>query len=150
MLTVYAFSADNWRRPETEVRALMRLLRSYLIHETDRCIEQGVRLRFIGRRDRLAETLVSAIEVAEARTRHCCALTLRIAVDYSSRDALVEAAKAMAENGRFDRESMGEALGADDLTAVLGVSLLFGAIYIVTNALVDVLQGLSDPRVGVR
>src|SRR5690349_22472268 len=52
-LTLYAFSADNWQRPRTEVQALMKLLGSYLRDETSRCIEQGVRLEVIGRRDRL-------------------------------------------------------------------------------------------------
>ena len=118
-LTVYAFSSDNWRRPPTEVRTLMRLLETYLNHETERCLKQGVRIQFIGRRDRLARILVSAMESAEERTRHCRALTLRIAVDYSSRDALVDAARAMAGSGRFDRESMKEALGTEDLDLVI-------------------------------
>ncbi len=119
MLTVYAFSADNWRRPEVEVRALMRLLRSYLVYETDRCITEGVRIQFVGRRDRLSKTLVETMEMAEARTRDGARLTLRIALDYSSRDALVEAAQKMAERGRFDRQAMDEALEAEDIDLVI-------------------------------
>ncbi len=110
-LTVYAFSADNWSRPEFEVRALLRLLGAYLRYETERLIEQGVRIQFIGRRDRLPEALVRAMETTESSTRTGKRLTLRIAVDYSSREALVDAAKSMAEAGRFNRESMAEALG---------------------------------------
>ncbi len=119
MLTVYAFSADNWRRPEVEVRALMRLLRSYLVYETDRCITEGIRIQFVGRRDRLSKILVETMEMAEARTRDGARLTLRIALDYSSRDALVEAAQKMAERGRFDRQAMDEALQAEDIDLVI-------------------------------
>ena len=118
-LTVYAFSADTWRRPEMEVRALLRLLRAYLIYETDRLIQQGVRIQFMGRRDRLSEALVEAMETAELRTRSGECLTLRIALDYSSREALVDAAKSMAEAGRFDRQSMAEALGTEDIDLVI-------------------------------
>ena len=119
MLTLYAFSADNWRRPEPEVKALMRLLRAYLIHETSRCVEKGVRIQFLGRRDRLAPTLVEVMESAEARTSHCHTLTVRIAVDYSSRDALLEAARQMAAQGQFDRTAMTAALGAHDIDLVI-------------------------------
>jgi undecaprenyl diphosphate synthase len=118
-LTIYAFSADNWRRPESEVSALMQLLRSYLIHETTRCLDRGVRLEFLGRRDRLAPSLVEVMETAEDRTRQCCGLTLRIAIDYSSRDAIVAAAQKMAHSGDFSRESMSGALGAEDLDLVI-------------------------------
>ena len=119
MLTIYAFSADNWRRPETEVKALMQLLRSYLIHETSCCIERGVRLQFLGRRDRLAPSLVEVMETAEKRTLHCSQLTMRIAIDYSSRDAIVAAAQKMALCGDFSRESMANALGTEDLDLVI-------------------------------
>lgn len=118
-LSIYAFSSDNWRRPQTEVRALMRLLQAYLTHETERCLEQDVRIQFIGRRDRLPRMLAGVMNSAEERTGHCRTLTLRIAVDYSSRDALVAAARVMADRGRFDRETMMEALGTDDLDMVI-------------------------------
>src|SRR5215216_6412859 len=67
-LTLYAFSSDNWGRPPREVSALMRLFRAYLASETARCVENGVRLRVIGRRDRLGEALVRQIQAAEAAT----------------------------------------------------------------------------------
>src|SRR5690349_21061310 len=67
-LTLYAFSSDNWGRPPREVTALMRLFRAYLASETARCVENGVRLSVIGRRDRLPEVLVRAIAGAEAAT----------------------------------------------------------------------------------
>jgi undecaprenyl diphosphate synthase len=88
ILTLYAFSSDNWRRPPTEVSALMELLETYLRKETRRCLENGVRLEVIGRRDRLDPRLVAAIEKTEAATAAGATLTLRVAVDYSARDAI--------------------------------------------------------------
>ncbi len=91
-LTLYAFSSDNWRRPPDEVGALMRLLRRYLMAETGRCVANGVRIQVIGRRDRLAPSLVRGIEAAESSTAGGARLLLRIAVDYSARDAILRAA----------------------------------------------------------
>src|SRR5690242_4684111 len=81
-LTLYAFSADNWGRPGAEVAALMRLLRRYLMTETGRCLEQSIRLNFIGRRDRLSSALLHAIEQSERLTGAGTGMHLRIAVDY--------------------------------------------------------------------
>jgi undecaprenyl diphosphate synthase len=91
-LTLFAFSSDNWRRPDVEVRALMRLFRSYLTAEAGKCAENGVRIAVIGRRDRLSPGLVRVIEEAEAATAHADRSLLRIAVDYSARDAILRAA----------------------------------------------------------
>jgi undecaprenyl diphosphate synthase len=88
ILTLYAFSSDNWRRPPTEVTGLMELLDLYLRKETKRCLDNGVRLEVIGRRDRLDPKLVAAIERTEAATAAGVTLTLRVAVDYSSRQAI--------------------------------------------------------------
>jgi undecaprenyl diphosphate synthase len=74
------------------VTALMRLFRAYLASETARCVENGVRLRVIGRRDRLGDALRRQIEAAESATAEGTRLTLRIAIDYSARDALLRAA----------------------------------------------------------
>jgi undecaprenyl diphosphate synthase len=87
-LTLYAFSADNWRRPRAEVQSLLRLLRSYLRDETGRCVERGVRLEVIGRRDRLPPTLRAAIRAAERATAGGRTLDLRLAIDYSAREAI--------------------------------------------------------------
>jgi len=95
-LTLYAFSSDNWRRPEDEVTALMALLRLYLRDEAGRLARAGVRLSVIGRRDRLPEGLAEAIGRAEARTAAGTGLHLRIAVDYSARAAILAAALATA------------------------------------------------------
>ena len=87
-LTLYAFSADNWKRPPGEVAALMRLLARYLRTETPRLMQNGVRLELIGRRDRLPAPLVAAIEAAERATAGGARLHFRLAVDYSSRWAI--------------------------------------------------------------
>jgi undecaprenyl diphosphate synthase len=107
-LTLYAFSSDNWRRPESEVTALMALFRRYLAAETERCVENGIRLTVIGRRDRLGGTLRRAIESSESATAECRDMHLRVAVDYSARDLIVAAASRMG--GQFTRESFAEAM----------------------------------------
>jgi undecaprenyl diphosphate synthase len=109
-LTLYAFSADNWGRPPREVSGLMRLFRAYLAAETARCLETGVRLSVIGRRDRLPEVLVRAIEGSEAATAHGRRLHLRLALDYSARDALLRAA-AMVGDKEPTREEFAALLG---------------------------------------
>jgi undecaprenyl diphosphate synthase len=110
VLTLYAFSADNWRRPEREVSALMKLLGTYLVRETDRCIENGVRLQAIGRRDRLPAALVSLLEDAERRTEHCTKLHLRLAIDYSSRQAILDAVR---RDRAMTEEAFSKSLGPD-------------------------------------
>ena len=87
-LTLYAFSADNWKRPPGEVSALMRLFARYLRTETPRLLDNGVRLEMVGRRDRLPSPLVAAIDAAERATAGGTRLRLRLAVDYSSRWAI--------------------------------------------------------------
>jgi undecaprenyl diphosphate synthase len=108
ILTLYAFSADNWRRPPEEVGALMRLLRRFLMAETGRCVENGVRVQVIGRRDRLAAALVREIESAERATARGERLRLRIAVDYSARDAILRAAQRLAGSPEPGRETTRE------------------------------------------
>jgi undecaprenyl diphosphate synthase len=98
-LTLFAFSSDNWRRPDLEVRALMRLFRSYLAAEAGRCADNGIRIQVIGRRDRLPPGLVRAIAEAEARTAAADRFLLRIAVDYSARDAILRAAARLGAAG---------------------------------------------------
>src|SRR5262245_43479214 len=95
-LTLYAFSTDNWRRPRAEVAGLMALLRSYLATEVASLVENGVRLTVIGRRDRLPYGIAAAIAGAEEATARGDALHLRIAVDYSARDAILNAAAKLA------------------------------------------------------
>ena len=87
-LTLYAFSADNWKRPPAEVRTLLALFARHLRAETPTLTERGVRLSVIGRRDRLPSTLVNEILRAESRTAGGLVLDLRIAIDYSGREAI--------------------------------------------------------------
>ena len=87
-LTLYAFSADNWKRAPGEVAALMRLFARYVRAEVPRLLEGGVRLEVVGRRDRLPVPLVTAIAAAESATAGGVRLVLRLALDYSSRWAI--------------------------------------------------------------
>jgi undecaprenyl diphosphate synthase len=107
-LTAFAFSSDNWRRPLEEVEGLMRLMAAYLAGETAALVKQGVRLQVIGRRDRLPVALAAAIGRAEAATAAGRRLALRVAVDYSGREAILAAARAAAD---LSRESVARALG---------------------------------------
>jgi undecaprenyl diphosphate synthase len=99
-LTLYAFSADNWRRPSREVALLMRLFRRYLHSEVARCVQNGVRMKIIGRRDRIPAELKRAIVNAEHATRDGRTLDLRIAVDYSARDAILRAARNLPQSAK--------------------------------------------------
>lgn len=92
VLTLYAFSCDNWGRPAAEVNALLSLLAQFLDREIDRSVESGIRVSFIGRRDRLPESLQTAMREAEQRTSAGSRMWLRIAIDYSSREAILRAA----------------------------------------------------------
>src|ERR1700682_4205633 len=91
-LTLFALSSANWKRPTAEVQAILRLLHEYLLTETTHCIDEGVRLSIIGRRDRLPATLRQAIAVSEAATAKGTRMHLRLAVDYSAREAIYHAA----------------------------------------------------------
>jgi undecaprenyl diphosphate synthase len=110
VLTLYAFSADNWRRPAREVGALMKLFGRYLMQECDRCVANGVRLEAIGRRDRLAAPLLSLLEQVERKTTGGRRLHLRIAIDYSSREAILEAVKSQKS---VTADSLSRHLGPD-------------------------------------
>jgi undecaprenyl diphosphate synthase len=108
-LTLYAFSADNWSRPTPEVGALMRLFRRSLLGESKRCVDNGVRLTIVGRRDRLPSSLLSTIQEAEAMTSHGRNLHLRVAIDYSARESILQAASA-AGGETLTREQFGRLL----------------------------------------
>jgi undecaprenyl diphosphate synthase len=108
-VTLYAFSSDNWSRPTPEVGALMRLLRRSLLIESKRCVENGVRLSIIGRRDRLPASLVVGIQEAEALTAHGRNLHLRVAIDYSARESIMQAA-TLAGNEPITREKFSRLL----------------------------------------
>lgn len=91
-LTLFALSSANWKRPSSEVNAILRILHEYLLAETSHCIEEGVRLSIIGRRDRIPATLRQAIADSEGATANGTRLHLRLAIDYSAREAIFHAA----------------------------------------------------------
>lgn len=105
-LTLYAFSSENWNRPEEEVGDLMALLRLYLKKEVQSLHKEGVRLRVIGRRERLSGDIRQMIEDAEELTRSNTRLTLVIALSYGAREEIVEAAKAIAASVAAGREAL--------------------------------------------
>ena len=91
-LTLFALSSANWKRPPEEVDGILRLLQEYMLTETSHCIEEGVRLSIIGRRDRMPATLRQAVADSEAATARGTKLHLRLAIDYSAREAIFHAA----------------------------------------------------------
>ena len=108
VLTLFAFSCDNWKRPGAEVAALLELFRTFLAAETVRCAKEAIRVSVIGRRDRLPPSLGEAVAFAEAATAGGRRMQLRIAVDYSAREAIWRAACRLREAGpvspdRFSR-----------------------------------------------
>ena len=112
-LTLYAFSSDNWKRPSAEVTALMRLFRRALLGEAKRCLENGVRLTILGRRDRLPSSLRHTVEQVESLTASGSRMHLRVAVDYSARDAVLRAA-AVLRGEPTTREQFSELLARVD------------------------------------
>ncbi len=119
-LSLYAFSSDNWRRPRGEVGHLMRLFQEHLDSECARLADSGVRLSVIGRRDRIPGSLKRRIAHVEERTSEGTSLHLRVAIDYSARDALLAAAGRVAQGiparrPAFER-SLSEAIHAPEGT----------------------------------
>ncbi len=95
-LTLYGFSLENWKRPATEIADLMSLLRLYLRQEISELHREGVRIRFIGERERLEPEIVSLIEMAEQKTKANTQLDLIVALSYGSRQEITAAAKRIA------------------------------------------------------
>jgi undecaprenyl diphosphate synthase len=91
-LTLFALSSANWARPATEVAAILQILQEYLLAESSHCLDEGIRLNIIGRRDRLPATLREAIADSEALTANGRKLHLRLAIDYSARHTIFQAA----------------------------------------------------------
>lgn len=108
-LTLYAFSTENWGRPQAEVDALMQLFCQSVAKETPELVEQGVKVRFIGRRDRFSEEVRKHLLQIEGDTAEGEKLTLVLAFDYSSRDELIRATRKIAEkvqNGELKAEDI--------------------------------------------
>ncbi len=91
-LTLFALSSANWKRPPAEVAAILQILQEYLFAETSHCLEEGIRLSVIGRRDRLPAHLRETIADSEAITANGRKLHLRLAIDYSARHTIFQAA----------------------------------------------------------
>ena len=117
-LTLYGFSLENWKRPQREVTDLMGLLRLYLRKEIDELDAQGVRIRFIGERDRLAPDIVSLIEMSEQSTRSNTCLDLIVALSYGGRQEIASAARRLARDaaaGNVDPETIDETMFSNRL-----------------------------------
>jgi undecaprenyl diphosphate synthase len=104
ILTLYAFSTENWQRPRVEVSSLMRLFQETLESEVDELDAKGVQLRIIGDRGRLAPRLRERVEVSEARTARNRKNILNVAINYGGRSELVEAIRELATRGVDLRE----------------------------------------------
>lgn len=112
-LTLFGFSEENWRRPSDEVNDLMKLLRLYLQNEVGELLKEGVRLRIIGDRERLASDIINLIHQAETQTLENTRLTLTVALSYGARQEIVRAARLLAAavmNGRLRPEDIDDSL----------------------------------------
>ena len=96
-MTVYAFSTENWKRSTEEVLGLMRIFRRYIIREADGLSAEGVRMRFIGARERLDPKLQALMAGSEARTAGTTRLNLTVAINYGGRDEILRASKRLAD-----------------------------------------------------
>lgn len=108
-LTLYAFSSENWKRPATEVGALMGLFRLYFQKDVNELIERGVHMRIIGSRSRVADDIRGMIEDSESRTRENHGLNLTFAFDYGGKEEIAAAARELARaaaEGRLDPETI--------------------------------------------
>jgi undecaprenyl diphosphate synthase len=123
-LTFFALSSANWKRPTAEVNAILRLLHEYLLAETSHCIEEGIRLSVLGRRDRLPMTLREAIADSEAATARGERLHLRLAIDYSAREAIFHAAARFYKATELSSESFSRVLGEVYRGGAMEVDLL--------------------------
>ncbi len=110
VLTLYAFSADNWKRPKVETDRLMDLFLDYLQTEAAACVNRGIRVKVFGRRDRIGASLREAVEDLEGATAKCLNLCLRLAIDYSVRDTMVQAVGGLRADATFDYGSLQRAV----------------------------------------
>jgi len=109
-LTLFAFSGDNWLRPASEVRNLMEVFEDYFRETTDDYRARGIRVSVVGRRDRLTPSVLQAAEQAETLTAEGRTTHLRIALDYSGRDAILRAAHRLPNGHRPSAEEFARAL----------------------------------------
>ncbi len=112
-LTVYAFSTENWKRPEDEVNAIMNLLRDYL-KDAENFKDENIRVRFIGDRTPLAEDIKALMEKNENDSKNATGLTLYIAINYGGRDEIVKAVQKIVDSG-VKAEEINEQLISNNL-----------------------------------
>jgi undecaprenyl diphosphate synthase len=114
VLTLYAFSTENWSRPSAEVSALMRLFVETIQREIDELDDNGVQVRILGRREELSEQLRRVVVGAEAQTQHNSNAVLNIAINYGGRAEIVDAVRTLAAGGadlaQLDVEQLSQAL----------------------------------------
>src|ERR1700743_107746 len=120
-LTLFAFSSENWKRPKTEVGALMGLFRAYFRSDMDELVERNVRMRIIGHRGRVANDIHQMIEDSESRTAKNTGLNLPFAFDYGAQEEIAATARELAraaQEGRLDPETITPELFASRLFTV--------------------------------
>jgi undecaprenyl diphosphate synthase len=113
VLTLYAFSTENWKRPQAEVTFLMQLLEGYVTNELPELQSNGICLRFMGRQEGLPDSLLAPLHQAVWQTRHNDRMTLALAINYGGRAEIVDAARAIAhENqlGKLDGAALDESI----------------------------------------
>ncbi len=116
ILTLFAFSTENWGRPEREVAELMQTFEGFFRNDAPLLASEGARISVIGRRDRLPATLLEAIQSAEAMSASNPRLSVRLAIDYSGRDAILAAARQLDASGSWSSEAFANLLAAGDPT----------------------------------
>ena len=117
-LTLYAFSTENWLRPAMEVRALMDLLQTYMVKSLEKCVRNNVRVRIIGDRTKLSDTLRASIDRMEQTTKDNTGIRFQIAINYGGRDEIVRAVRLLAEDaaaGKIDPARITEQMITDRL-----------------------------------
>jgi undecaprenyl diphosphate synthase len=130
-LTLFSFSSENWKRPRDEVDALMTLCCEHLVNERKMMLDNGIRLRWIGREDPLPAKVVDELRRTEDATAHCRGLDLVLAINYGARAEIVDAVRSLANDARAGR------LSPEDITESLFNSRLYTA-------------GLPDPDLLIR
>lgn len=113
---MYAFSTENWKRKRYEITVIMSLLRTFAQSEVEAMVEHEIRVRFIGRRDRVPLPLLHAMKEMELKTAECTGMVLQVAIDYGGRDELVRAFNVL----RLKNEDVTE----EDISLALDTSLV--------------------------
>ena len=116
-LTLYTFSKENWSRPQAEIKTLFELLTTFLKREEKSLREQGIRLKVLGEIDDMPLTVRQVLKHVMRQTAECSDMTLNLALNYSGRDEIVRAARALAAKGVAPREITEEAFAAELWTA---------------------------------